>query len=577
MNIRFGLCPESFKLETGNLTTFHPATIDTFPSSVTVSAGRGDWAAVQAIIYCDEDYVLNVGNAPWFSQKGGIPVLRMAAKTSADIDASLRIIDMHEDDNRKYKADALLTNPVLELKRGEVRAVWCELSVPADVAPGTYTVDLTLYRGSMLQDESKVTSRQITLEVLDYVMPTPSEHKFHLDLWQHCSNIARKHETPLWSNEHFAVLEQYAKSLGELGQKSVTLVVSEVPWAGQSCYCEYRMVANLFEYSIVPITRHSDGTFDYDFSKMQRYIDICRKYGIDRELSLYGLANVWGSEEHGFVKPAADYPDMLRVRYFDEVDGTYKYMACASDIDAYIVALEQYFITTKQMDKVRLAADEPGDIDAYRASIDHIRSIAPSFKCKAAINHAEFVEEFKNEVYDFAPYIKSLSSEYDKLCEYKRTMEGKRFLWYVCCIPDYPNTFLCSNLVESWFIGVLTSYAGLDGFLRWNYTVWNDDPRADIRYGGIRAGDTNFVYPAANSAPLLTLRYKALKRGIQLYELLERLREKDPDALNEAYAFVVRERDIRQYYVTHHTLEDICSTNPDDYVAMKKFVIEKLK
>ena len=576
MNIRFGLRPESFKLAAGNRWTFNPDTIETFGRAITVTAGRGDWAAVQAVIHCDTDYVLNVGDSAWFSQHGDLPVLRLAARVgSAPIEAELRILDMHEDNDRLFKADALLTNPVLELPRGETRAVWCEMKIPADIAPGSYTVRLSLYRGCMLTAETRIADAEVTVNVVDCLMPTVAEQKFHLDLWQHASNIARKHETPLWSDAHFAVLEQYAKSLGELGQKAVTLIVSEVPWSGQSCYMEYRMEANLFEYSIVPVVRHPDGTFDYDFTKMQRYIDICAKYGIDREISLYGLANIWGGGK-GFEKPAADYPDGIRLRYLDERDGSYRYMDKAAEIDAYIVALEQYFLATGQMDKVRLAADEPGDIEAYRASLGHLMAIAPAFKCKAAINHAEFVPAFGEEVNDFVPSLGSLSKEYDKLCEYKRTMAGKRFLWYVCCGPAYPNTFLRSQLTESWFIGVLTSYAGLDGFLRWNYTVWNDDPRADIRYGNWQAGDTNFVYPANNGAPLLTLRWKALKRGIQLYELLERLRGKDPAALEEAYAYVVREKDIRQYYVTPHSLEDMCSTDPADYMAMKKFIMAKL-
>ena len=578
MNIRFGLRPESYKLTTGNRWTFNPDSIETFGRAISVTAGRGDWAAVQAVIYCDTDYVLNVGDAPWFSQHGDLPVLRLAAHVgSTPLSAELRILDMHEDNDRLMKADALLTNPVLELPRGETRAIWCEIAVPAETAPGSYTVRLSLYRGCMLTAETRIADAEITVEVVDCLMPTVTEQKFHLDLWQHTSNIARKHETPLWSDAHFAVLEQYAKSLGELGQKAVTLIVSEVPWSGQSCYMEYRMAANLFEYSIVPVTRHPDGSFDYDFTKMQRYIDICANYGIDREISLYGLANIWGGGK-GFDKPAADYPDGIRLRYLDERDGTYRYMDKAAEIDAYIKALEQYFLATGQMEKVRLAADEPGDIEAYRASLGHLMAVAPAFKCKAAINHAEFVPAFGEEVCDFVPSLGSLSKEYDKICEYKRTMAGKRFLWYVCCGPLYPNTFLRSNLVESWFIGVLTSYAGLDGFLRWNYTVWNDDPRGDIRYGNWQAGDTNFVYPAANGAPLLTLRYKALKRGIQLFELLERLRATgDAAALAEAYAYVVREKDIRQYYTTPHSLEDMCSTDPADYMAMKRYLMEKLK
>ena len=573
MNIRFGLRNEDFKLVGGSLRTFNGSTIDSFGKTLSVCAAKNDWAAFELVLQCDEDYALNVGRAPWFSQDMERPVIRLAA--DCPFETTLNIIDMHPDDDRYLKADALLTSPTLEFDAKTIRSVWVEMKIPADADAGSYTCTVSLWAGNMLADETKVGEAVVTLEVLNYTMPARSERKCHLDLWQHSSNIARKHEVEMWSDAHFAVLEPYIKSLGELGQSAATLIVSEVPWSGQGCTSEQRMRANLFEYSIIGVTRQKDGRFVYDYSKMQRYIDLCSKYGVDKEISVFGLANIWGSAE--FYAPAKDYPDGIKIRYLDEADGAYKYMRCAAEIDDYIVSLEQYFLRTGQMEKVRLAADEPGDVEAYRKSIGHLKSIAPSFKFKAAINHAEFIPEFGNEVYDFVPYINCLSKEFDKMCEYKNTMTGKRFMWYVCCGPAYPNTFLGSQLTESYFIGVLTSYAGLDGFLRWNYAVWNDDPRADIRYGGWRAGDTNFVYPAKNGAPLLTLRYKALKRGLEFYELLERLKATgDAEALDTAYGFVVHEKDIRNYYATPHSLEDICSVNYADYVALKRFVCEKL-
>jgi hypothetical protein len=172
-----------------------------------------------------------------------------------------------------------------------------------------------------------------------------------------------------------------------------------------------------------------------------------------------------------------------------------------------------------------------------------------------------------------------MCEKHNELMNYKNTMQGKRFLWYVCCGPAYPNTFIGSNLLESVFIGVLSSNAGMDGFLRWNYTVWPDDPRHEIRYGTWRAGDTNFVYPANHSAPLLSLRYKNLKRGIQFYELLEALKAKGSDygkALEEAYNKVVVGKDVSVYYSQGLSLEQMCSLNPDDYDALKEFVLDNL-
>ena len=569
--IRFGLQTEDFKMMWGNRSAFSPESIDNYPAKLHLPAGRRDWIAFQAVIWCRDPWVLNTGRGPWISQSENRPVLRTAA--DSPFPTEIHPIDMHIDNDNLRKADAILSNPVLELNGNTACSVWVEIQIPENTVPGEYTCNLSLYGGELFAPETKLASLPVTVTVYDCIMPVPAQHRFHLDLWQHLSNIARKHETALWSDAHFTVLENYAKSLGELGQKAVTLVVSDVPWAGQDCRDEYRMAANLFEYSIIPVTKTSAG-FVYDYAPMQRYIDLCAKYDIDREISLFGLANVWGSGD--FASPAPDYPDKIKIRYLDEADGCYKYMTSAAEIDDYIHSLEQYFITTNQIDKVRLAADEPGDIEAYRKTLEHLNEVAPAFRCKAALNHASFISEFEKEVDDYVPYLGTMTDEFDIMKEYQKTLTGKRFLWYVCCSPSFPNTFLKSELTESYFIGILTSYLGLDGFLRWNYTVWNDNPREDIRYSNWAAGDTNFVYPGTNGAPLLTLRYKALKRGIQFYELLERLRAAgDEEGLAEAFGMVVREKDVREYYKTYHGLEELCSVDYADYLRMKQFLLTR--
>jgi len=248
-NIRFGLQREDFKLQWGSRAVSPVEAIDEYPQSLTLSAGRRDWAAFQVILWSSDDWVLNTGNAPWFSQKGSLPVLRVAV--DGPFAAEIHPIDMHQDNDNLWKADAILTNPVLELEGKRARAVWVELEIPEDTVPGDYTCHVSLYAGSMFTTETRLTEAAVQITVADCRMPAPAEHRFHLDLWQHLSNIARKHETPLWSDEHFAVLEKYVRSLGELGQKAVTLVVSQVPWAGQGCHDEYRMAANLYEYSII--------------------------------------------------------------------------------------------------------------------------------------------------------------------------------------------------------------------------------------------------------------------------------------------------------------------------------------
>ena len=539
-----------------------------------VHAAKNDLAAFELVVYCDQNYLVNIGRNEYFSQRGDIVKIRVAVECALPV--RLSVLEMHLDDDGRERADALLSCDAKEYCAGETMSCYCEVEVPKSTQSGEYTGRVTLFQSCGLSDETVLTVLPFEIHVGNHTLKDPHEFRFYLDLWQHLSNIARKHETPLWSDDHFAVIEQYVKSLARLGQKAVTVVVSEIPWNGQNCHAQ-KDKGNLYEYSMIPVTKQTDGRFTCDFSIMQRYIDLCAKYGIDREISLYGLVNLWGEKAC-----AVDYPDKVRIRYYDKADKAFRYMRKACEIDGYVKALEQYFLEHQLMEKVRLAADEPADVAAYRASIEHLLLVAPSFRLKAAINHAEFIPQFGKEIVDYVPALRCLSEEFDTIKRYQREMDGKRFLWYVCCQPEYPNTFLRSNLCESVFLGVLTSYLELDGFLRWNYTVWPDDPRRDIRYSAFQAGDTNFVYPSAHGTPLLTLRYYALRQAVVLFELLSALKARgETDALDEAYHFVVRQKDVREYFAPDGIqcrlpLNEICSLDPADYETLKAFLLERL-
>jgi hypothetical protein len=259
---------------------------------------------------------------------------------------------------------------------------------------------------------------------------------------------------------------------------------------------------------------------------MQRYIDLCGKYGIDSEIEVFGLVNLWSYNNFIPNKLCEDYPEPIRLKYLDRSDGCMKYVRRAEEVEDYIRSLEAYFIETDQIDRVRIVADEPSDMDKYRASLDALHELAPHFRLKTAINHAEFIDAFGDRVDDLVPQLRCATKSHRILTDYRHKCPEKRFLWYVCTGICRPNTFIRSSLAESRMIGLMTSWLGFDGFLRWNYTVWPEDPRREIRFSRFEAGDTNFVYPAYNGDVLLSLRYKNLRRGISDFEIANALAEK---------------------------------------------------
>ncbi len=516
---------ESYKLVTGKeLIPSRIKRINSFadePKEISLAAGRSDFAAFQILLASDEAYTVNTGDHLYLSQQ---PFGKSNYRVAFDFPMDFEIFHEYSTEDNGYEyCDMLSPIDVRDYPERAICVLFVKIPVPKKTAPGGYSGMVRIFKQQLFDDEVLVGEIKVDLSVREFMLPSPKERKFYLDLWQNFTSLAQHTDVPLYSDAHFEVIDSYLASLADLGQKALTLVVSEVPWGGQSGW-ETEDKGNLFKYSIVTVKKNKDGIFEYDFTKMQRYIDIGAKHGIKSELSLYGLVNVLGS---ALGKPAPDYPECIRVRYFDEATGTYRYMRTSSEIDGYIKALEGYFIETKQIDRVRVVADEPANVEAFKKSVDRVHRVAPAFRFKAAIIKAEFVEQFGDIFDDFVPDLHTVTTAFDTLSKYVKEMPEKRYLWYVCCGPDHPNMFIKSPLEESCLIGILTSFFRFDGFLRWNYTEWPEDPRRDLHFRpNWAAGDTTYVYPGYNGKPLLSLRYHALNRAIQFYELLEIYRKR---------------------------------------------------
>ena len=103
----------------------------------------------------------------------------------------------------------------------------------------------------------------------------------------------------------------------------------------------------------------------------------------------------------------------------------------------------------------------------------------------------------------------------------KRREEGKITTWYTCCTDSWPNTFTFSYPAEAEWIGWYVAANGLDGYLRWAFNSWPEDPMRDSRFTAWAAGDTYLVYPGG----LSSIRFERLKAGITAYRKIMALRE----------------------------------------------------
>jgi len=485
-----------------------------------MTCAQQDTASMQVVLVDGEDFLLTISHEPAFWKGGRLPIYRLAVDCSLNTD--IQVIGLIEDTDRILKSDPVLDVQTVFVEQAKVQQIWVECSTGKETLPGDYVGTVRLYRHEMFEDESLVGECHFTVTVKPITLPSSNEYQFHLDLFQHPSNIARYYHVPLWSDDHFGLLAQYLEAMGRLGQKAVSVFVSEIPYIGQRSYL-LPNPSDMFEYSMVRTVKDNNGTFRYDFSTLDRYVDLASRYGIHDVIDVFGLLSIWRDDDAGYGPLVPDHPDTVRVRYFDEADQVYKYVRSMDALREFIQAAERHFIDQGWIERIRVIADEPSDVDAFRMQVARLAEIAPTLHTKVAINHVEFIQEDLPGVTDYVPLLTAVTAQYARLQALQANVSGK-ILYYVCCVPDFPNTFIGSPPLESRLIPWLVEKLGLDGFLRWSFTAWVERPYQDLQFRDWRFGDSFLVYPGNSGHPVLSLRYKWLLQGIRDYEVMQILK-----------------------------------------------------
>ena len=375
------------------------------------------------------------------------------------------------------------TNPTV-VDGGTVRGLWFTVQVPQDAKAGTY-------KGYVELDvNGKATKYSYTVKVLDRTLPAPAEWAFHLDLWQNPYAIARVHNVELWSKEHFDVLRPYMLKLASAGQKAITATLIDRPWDGQT-----------FDPfgSMVTWVKKADGTWLYDFTIFDRWVEFMMSCGINKEITCFSMI-----------------PWKLSFRYYDQATHSHKHINCAPGDEAYaqfwggmLSAFAAHLKEKGWFDKTFISMDERS-LQQMQAAIKVIKDHAPGLKISMAGNYHAEIEA---DIFDYCLDIFAYGAYTPELIA-KRRAQGKVSTYYTCCSAEYPNLFTFSAPADAEFIALEALAKDLDGYLRWAYNSWTIVPEKDSRFTAWPAGDTYVIYPFSISS----VRWERLVQGIQQFE-----------------------------------------------------------
>ena len=332
-----------------------------------------------------------------------------------------------------------------------------EVSVPADAKPGVYTCGM------------------MDIRVVDRVLPPAKKWTYYLDLWQHPWATARIAKTKPFSKEHYKAMRPVYELLATAGQKTITVSILDQPWDHQ-CFDAYHSMVD-----------------DANFRTFDEYVQFCLDCGLGPDISCYSLCP-W---------------TLCKDIDADELEQRW---------GAFLDRFTKHLREKGWYERTLMAMDERKPEDVQKV-VEFVRRHAPGLRISMAGNRKP--SDFNGIDIDVYSQILSHVSP-DFLAEMPaRRAKGFVTTFYVCCGPACPNTFMSSGPGEAFWLGAYPAMVGLNGFLRWAWNSWPQDPKNDATYWNWRAGDTFLCYPDGEPS----WRFMELRNGIAAAEKVRLLKE----------------------------------------------------
>ncbi|MDB9901740.1 DUF4091 domain-containing protein [Flavobacteriaceae bacterium] len=361
-------------------------------------------------------------------------------------------------------------------------------------SPGNYKLNI------ILNDGFKTEKLKFKIKVHDASIPILEESKFFYTNWFNLSKMEEMHNLLRWNKEWFTMLDKYAKLMAE---------------GRQNCI--------IIPHELISIKSNK---ISLDEEKMVSFINVFKKYGFkyfeSPHLLNRGANDDWGNPE---------LKTKLRKRGYYSEEGKKEIDTIIRKIKSFT---KKYNLENQWLQHI---ADEPTDINAqcYKDISKQIKSIYPEITIMEATNAKE---SLTGSIDLWCPLINDFQENQDFFNE--RVSKGEKILIYTCLIPGgkWLNRTLDMERIRQVYFGWAGSKYNTFGYLHWGLNQYKANPfkQSVVKHPSpqassnnfLPAGDTHVIYPGKDG-PLSSLRFEAHRKGIEDYELLEKLKIKNID------------------------------------------------
>jgi hypothetical protein len=395
----------------------------------------------------------------------------------------------------KNHDSSLVADPIdiidrIPVTSNSVQPIWLSVEVPADIPAGKYA-------GTIIINALEKYELEISLNVLDHVLPPPSQWKYDFDLWQYPAPIARIHDVELWSTKHFKLMRKYFTNLANAGQKVITANIIEQPWGLTHVHFD--------DPSLIKWTKKKDGTWIWDYSLFDKYISFMMSCGIKQRINCYSMIT-WD----------------LSFIYYDEAMGRNTSITLepgSADYKSYWTPMIKDFtrhLKEKGWFGITAIAMDERPLESMQAVIALLKQVDPEWRI--ALAGDTYHPEISDDIYDYclASYLK-----FDNDVMIRRKASGYPTTFYTACQENHPNGYTFSPPAENAWLAWHAAAKGYTGYLFWAFNTWVANPLLDTRWRRYPAGTLFQYYPGPRSS----IRFEKFIEGIQDFEKIRIIRE----------------------------------------------------
>ena len=405
-----------------------------------------------------------------------------------------RAVNETVDDNYLKTTSGLYPDLLRDLRDGKAivcsrqwRSLWIDVELTDAIPGGDYEIEICLVKNG-----TKVSSAMAKVTVIGVQLPRLSI--MHTE-WMHADCLADYYHVDVFSEEHWEILENYFREYVKRSCNMMLVPLFTSPL--DTAIGLERTTTQLVEVEV------KDGEYSFGFNQVKRWIDLCKKCGIEY-FEMSHLFSQWGAKYAPKVVALVEGKEEKIFGWHTPAVGEYTRFLHAF-LPQLIAKLREWGIADRTYFHI---SDEPREehLESYRAAKESLGDLLEGFHTFDALSSYEFYRHGlidkpipgNNEIEEFLAH-------------------GLTDMWtYYCTLQCYEvsNRFMSMPSARNRIYGVQLYKYDIIGILHWGYNFYNSqfsiehiNPYEVTDAGNaFPSGDPFLVYPGADRHPEESIR-----------------------------------------------------------------------